>query len=158
MEHHDLDIYPIPREKSPMFINEPWLIDGTLLESEGKREALRQPEAQEDNIRVYIPLDLNREAILRRLDAAIVRYGIANESNESSFSLDVERVISQLEIYDQIWHVRRMAEGKYSVNTVRLVQEIIQRLEAIPDGGAECFPFEMAERLRAEYLADCSEV
>lgn len=28
MEHHDLDVYPIPREKTPMYINEPWLIAG----------------------------------------------------------------------------------------------------------------------------------
>lgn len=27
LEHHDLDVYPIPKEKAPMFINEPWLID-----------------------------------------------------------------------------------------------------------------------------------
>ena len=27
LEHHDLDVYPIPKEKAPVFINEPWLID-----------------------------------------------------------------------------------------------------------------------------------
>lgn len=30
--HHTLDVYPIPREEEPMFINEPWLIDHTLME------------------------------------------------------------------------------------------------------------------------------
>ena len=158
MEQHDLDIHPIPREKVPMYINEPWLIDGSLLESAKKREELREPETQDDNIRVYIPLDLNRKAILRRLDDVIQRYGIATESNESSFSLDVKRVISQLEIYDQIWHIRRMAEGKHSCNAVRLVQDIIQRLEAIPDGCAECFPFELIDSLKAEYLEESSEM
>lgn len=157
MEHHDLDIHPIPREKAPIYINEPWLIDGSLLESGKKREVLREPEAQEDNIRVYIPLDLNRKAILRRLDDVIQRYGIATESNESGFRGDVEQVISQLEIYDQIWHIRRMAEGKHNCNAVRLVQDIIQRLEAIPDGCAECFPFELIYRLKAEYLEESSE-
>ena len=158
MEHHDLDIHPIPREKTPMFINEPWLIDGSLLESGKKREELREPETQEDNIRVFIPLDLNRKAILRRLDDVIQRYGIATESNESGFRGDVGQVISQLEIYDQIWHIRRMAEGKHSCNAVWLVQDIIQRLEAIPDGCAECFPFELIDRLKAEYLEESSEM
>lgn len=157
MEHHDLDIHPIPREKAPMYINEPWLIDGSLLESGKKREVLREPETQEDNIRVYIPLDLNRKAILRRLDDVIQRYGIATELNESGFRGNVGQVISQLEIYDQIWHIRRMAEGKHSCNAVRLVQDIIQRLEAIPDGCAECFPFELIDRLKAEYLEESSE-
>ena len=152
-----MDIYPIPREKTPMYINEPWLIDGTLLETGEKREVLREPEVQEDNIRVYIPLDLSRKAILRRLDDVIEHYGIAKESNESSFSLDVKRVISQLEIYDQIWHIRRMVEGKHSCNAVRLVQDIIQRLEAIPDGCSECFPFELIDGLKSEYLEDSSE-
>ena len=32
VEHHDLDIYPIPKEETPLFINEPWLIDMTLNE------------------------------------------------------------------------------------------------------------------------------
>ena len=32
MEHHDLDIYPIPREKTALYINEPWLIDKSIME------------------------------------------------------------------------------------------------------------------------------
>lgn len=31
-------------------------------------------------------------------------------------------------------------------------EEFVERLEKIPDGCAECFPFEMIERLRIEYL------
>ena len=31
---HDLNIYPIPKEKTPMFINEPWLSDLSLLNEE----------------------------------------------------------------------------------------------------------------------------
>lgn len=27
MEHHDLDVWPIPKDKKPQYINEPWLID-----------------------------------------------------------------------------------------------------------------------------------
>lgn len=64
MMHHTLDVYPIPRDKKPMFINEPWLIDNTLLEYPMDR---KQPDAETDNIRVYIPLDINRNAILRQL-------------------------------------------------------------------------------------------
>ena len=31
IEHHDLDPYPIPKEKSPLYINEPWLVDGSII-------------------------------------------------------------------------------------------------------------------------------
>lgn len=33
MEHHTLDVYPIPKDKEPLYINEPWLIDRSLLEN-----------------------------------------------------------------------------------------------------------------------------
>ena len=33
-----------------------------------------------------------------------------------------------------------------------LVKEFVAKLEEIPDGGAEVFPFEMIDRLKKEYL------
>lgn len=39
-----------------------------------------------------------------------------------------------------------------SQRAVDLIKEIIERLENIEDGGAECFPFETIEELRMEYL------
>lgn len=148
--HHTLDVYPIPREKEPMFINEPGLIDKTLLESCKEEE---YPDKEKDNIRVYVPLDLNHSAILRRLEAVIDRYGEANEENEMDFSIDVEGILSQVEIYDQVWYVREYQETmRHSQRAVSLIKEIIVRLENIVDGGAECFPFETIEELRKEYL------
>ncbi|WP_044931698.1 hypothetical protein [Oribacterium sp. NK2B42] len=32
MEHHDIDPYTLPRDKQALYINEPWLVDKTLLE------------------------------------------------------------------------------------------------------------------------------
>jgi hypothetical protein len=47
LEHHDLDIRPIPEGKAPLFINEPWLIDDSIYESMwGKKE----PENSDGNI------------------------------------------------------------------------------------------------------------
>lgn len=147
--HHTLDVYPIPREKEPMFINEPWLIDKTLLESCEEEDL----DKEKDNIRVYVPLDLNHSAILRRLEAVIDRYGEANEENEMNFSIDVEGILSQVEIYDQVWYVREYQETmRHSQRAVSLIKEIIVRLENIVDGGVECFPFETIEELRKEYL------
>ena len=60
-QHHELDIHPIPEDKDPLFINEPWLIDRsqTLLGSMSK-----EPEQYEDNIRVYLPMDISKAAII----------------------------------------------------------------------------------------------
>ena len=93
MEHHRLDPYPIPKDKTPLCINEPWLIDKSLLEYPPRRE----PDEKEDNVRIYVPMDLNRAAILRRLDRVIAHYGEATEENEMEFSVDVGMIVSQVE-------------------------------------------------------------
>ena len=72
MEHHDLDIYPIPREKTALYINEPWLIDKSIMERvQLVTDLKKRPDEESDNIRIYVPLDLNRNAILRRLDSGL---------------------------------------------------------------------------------------
>ena len=66
---------------------------------------------------------------------------------------DVEMLISQIEIYDQIWYVRHMPkDGEHSMEARDLVEEFIAKLEEIPDG--ECFPFEVIDRLKEEYLGE----
>ena len=102
-------------------------------------------------------MDLNKVAILRRLDNIIRLYGEAKEDNENEFSIDVGMIISQLEIYDQIWFVRHAPKkGEHSREAIELVTEIIARLGEIPDGCAECFPFELINELKEEYLSDSS--
>ena len=155
-EDHKLDIYPVPKDCTPMFINEPWLTDPSYdwLDAWGN-----EPEDEEDNIRVYIPMDLNAEAILRRIRFMTDHYGEANEENESDFSSDMRRVLSQIEIYDKVWFVR---EGEYPVDEQgritghshkarALVDQVIKELKNIPDGCAELFPFELIDELKEEY-------
>ena len=92
---------------------------------------------------------------MRRLNSIIYRYGEANEENEMDFSQDVSMLISQIEIHDQIWYGRHMPdEGEHSAEAQNLVREFIERLEEIPDGCAETFPFEMIDELREEYLGE----
>lgn len=132
-----------------MFINETWLVDRSLLGEHLHRE----PEEKEDNIRIYVPIDLNRESIIRRLENIISRYGEASEYNEFNFSQDVDAIIAQIEIYDQIWFVRHMPPNrKHSLEAVELVKEFATRLEEIPDACTECFPFETIDELKREYL------
>lgn len=153
MEHHDLDVYPIPREKSPRYINEPWLIDDMLWMSKKKRS--NEPAPEKDNIRVYLPLDLNRAAILKRLAATISKYGKATKQNEGWFSQEVEQLIAQSEIYDQIWYVRHIPkQGRHSIEAIQLVRAFVEQLEAIPDDCAEAFPLACIQRLREKYLSN----
>ena len=151
MARHSLDIWPIPKEKAPLFINEPWIIDSSL----NNESALNQDELQEDNIRAYLPLDINRAAILRRLRTIIAKYGEANEENEVNFQMEVDAVIAHIEIYDQIWYVRNMPPtGKHSAIVIELVRDVVSLLKSIPDGCAEIFPFETIEALEGEFLVN----
>ena len=102
-------------------------------------------------------MDLNKVTILRRLDNIIRLYGEAKEDNENEFSIDVGMIISQLEIYDQIWFVRHAPKKEeHSREAIELVTEIIARLEDIPDGCVECFLVKMIDEIKQEYLTDNS--
>ena len=154
--HHNLETKPVP-EKA-LYINKPDLADVTInYYGSGKQEE----ESQADHIRVYVPLDLSADAILRQLRFLVCRYGEANERNEFNFSMDVGRLVSQIEIYDQVWvfgEGRTHAIGddseseKHSSKAVELVRRFVTELEEIPDGCAELFPFELIDELRREYL------
>ena len=52
--------------------------------------------------------------------------------------------------------MRMPKKGEHSREAKELVTEIIARLEDIPDGCAECFPFELIDELKQEYLTDNS--
>lgn len=106
----------------------------------------------EDNVRIYVPLDLNAKAILRRLDYVINRYGESTEKNKFHFCADVNLIIAQLEVYDQIWYVRHMPkEGSHSEEARELAEAIVRRLEAVPDGDSEMFPFDVIDELKEEF-------
>ena len=47
MQHHQLDVYPTPKGKSPLFNNEPWLIDRSL-----DYQVSSEPDSDDDNIRI----------------------------------------------------------------------------------------------------------
>ncbi len=149
---HKLDPHPIPKDETPLYVNEPWLLDKYLLEFPPHVE----PEEYDDNVRIYIPMDLNKNAILRRLRMLIAFYKEADEDNELDFSVDVGQIISQIEIYDQVWHARHMSEaiGEHSAEAVGLVREFVAMLEEIPDGCSEMFPFDTIDELKREYLGE----
>ena len=154
--HHNFDTKPAL--ENVLYINEPDLADATInYFGCGKQEE----ESQADHIRVYVTLDLSADAILRRLRFLVCRYAEANERNEFNFSMDVGRLVSQIEIYDQVWvfgEGRTHAIGddseseKHSSKAVELVRRFVAELEEIPDGCAELFPFELIDELRKEYL------
>lgn len=145
--HHTLDIHPIP--ENVLYINESQLADQTVLNYEHIHKLEKQPE---DNIRIYVPLDLSCDAILRRLQDIYDRYGYLTEANEFKIRQEVSILVSQIEIYDQIWFVREGDCGnRHSRKATELVKDVLAILME-NEGCGETFPYELAEVLRSEYV------
>ena len=161
MDHHTLDVWPLPREQKPMFINEPWLVDESIyFETAKQMMVAREPEAEEDNRRVYIPLDLNKKAFLRRLDHVLDKYPDITWRNESNVYCEVRSILAQIEIYDQLWLVR---EGNFktdenhmicehSQRATDVIKEFISRLETVDT--CEDFPYDIIDELKKEYAEE----
>ena len=157
-DHHPLDVWPLPRDQKPMFINEPWLVDESIYFNSTKQMmAAREPEDEEDNRRVYIPLDLNKSAFLRRLDYVLSKYPDITWENESNVSSDVRAILSQIEIYDQLWFVREekfdtdengMICG-HSRHAADVIKDFISKLETVDT--CEDFPHDIIDELKKEY-------
>lgn len=176
--HHDLDIKPIPEQV--LFINEPgiagdfcgmglsdlddaqWLVKVDDTCDNASWYAKHSP----DHVRVYIPLDLSKKAILAYFRAVMVCFRHANEENEAAFSAAINQVVTRLEIYDQVWFTREMSKdhtvikphrsepGTYhSQHASEIARIIVDELVHLGNAGstAESFPYETIEMLCKEY-------
>ena len=165
--HHKIDVHPIP--DSPIYIN-----DLSIATTYNPYELKRQAELAvtgktvskggilpDDNVRVYVPLDINAEYIIGELYSVFGRLGAVSEDNEYEYSSEVRRIITKLEIYDQIHTVRDMKNavnmagnsevGKYhSRKAIAAAKKMVEILEG-NEGTAECFPYEIVEELKAEF-------
>ena len=106
MRRHKLDVAPIPEKV--LYINEPAIADRSIYDVCGTDEEINAPVTDEDNIRVYVPLDLNRKALLRRLNG-LTKYGDLTTDSEMNYSCGVDGIITQVEIYDRIWYTAKMS-------------------------------------------------
>ena len=127
-----------PDREEVLYLNNPVLVDPTLCD-------IPEHVPEDGTFRIYIPLDLSPSEILRRLRFVIRQYGEANEENEFSFSNDVNQIIRQIEIYDSILY------SKTKEHCTNLVKDFIEELERIPDGCAECFPFDAIDELKQDW-------
>ncbi|MGM9958233.1 MAG: hypothetical protein ACI32B_03180 [Erysipelotrichaceae bacterium] len=146
MTHHRLGVRPIRKEV--LYVNEPELADRSLFDLRPNK-----PKVRDDNIRIYVPLDLNKEAFIRRLEDIVSIYKEVSYDNESNFYLSVCMLIQQMKIYDQIWKVRTLSDsGNHSTKSIELVKEFIAVLESMPDNCAEYFSYDVIDDLKKEYL------
>lgn len=160
---HKLDYKPIPEDV--LYINELDLADSvpyeTNIEMEKALTGKRKKEGgvlPDDNVRIYVPIDINPEAIMWRLNFLFVTMDYPTEDNESAYSFAVRRIISQLEIYDHVCVTRNFENSvqkelvgvRHSREGIELAKRIADYLEE-NDGTAELFPWDEIEKLRKEF-------
>ncbi|MCD7981463.1 MAG: hypothetical protein LUF32_03970 [Clostridiales bacterium] len=92
------------------------------------------------------------------MDQIGIRNGYLTERNELSYVSEMQRIIAQLEIYDQAWYVREKdyadspEEKHHSRHAKKLVEEMLDILEYWEESStAECFPIDQIDELEKEY-------
>ena len=161
--HHKLDIHP--NQTDVLYVNELSLAGKTPYETKQDMDKALTGRTKsngeilpDDNVRIYVPMDLNADIIMWQLYSLFGSLGYPSESNESVYSSTVRRIISQLEIYDQVWSARNVGETvqkedggvRHSRQGIELAGKIVKYLED-NDGSAECFPYDEIEELKNEF-------
>lgn len=160
---HDLDIKPIPEKV--LYVNELTFLAPDLYESD---EALAKATTgktvkkggllPEDNVRIYLPLDLNADSIMTQLRVVYLKLGSPTEDTESAFCSRIRYIISQLEVYDQVMVTRNMGDavqrspgGVYhSKKAIDLAKRMVDFMLE-DEGCAECYPYDYIEELKEEF-------
>lgn len=109
-------------------------------------------------MRIYVPMDLNADIIMWQLHSLHSTLGYSTERNESAYCSGVGKVISQLEIYDQVWAARNLEDTvqkedsgvRHSRQGIELAKQIVKYLKEI-EGTAECFPYDEIQDLREAF-------
>ena len=160
--NHDLDIHPIPEKV--LYINELGIADMAFYyNTEEQHQKVLTGRTRtnggilpDDNVRVYVPLDLNAAQILNRLQQIYQIMESPDDTNELEVSYQVGKIISQLEIYDQVWVARdlgnavRIEEHLHSTNGIELASKIVSVLLE-DEGCAERFPYDVVDELKKEF-------
>lgn len=161
--HHKLDIHSVTEDV--LCVNELSLVGKVPYETKDTMEKAITGKIRskggilpDDNVRIYVPMDLNADIIMWQLYSLHGLLGYPTEKNESAYSSGVSKVISQLEIYDQAWAARKAGETvqngdggvRHSQQGIELAKQIVKYLEC-NEGDAECFPYDEIEELREEF-------
>lgn len=161
--HHKLDIHPIP--ENVLYINELSMVTEQVYETTKEVEQALTGKTvsnggilPDDNIRIYVPMDLNMDEIMFRVYRLYSVLGYPTERNESEFSTKMEQIVSQLEIYDQVWTARDMEHViqkghptvRHSQQGTALARKLIDYMET-HDGCAECYPYDIIEELKSTF-------
>lgn len=107
--------------------------------------------APDDTVQIMQPMLLNKSIITGKLHSLINMLGECTEGNEMDYSIETDKLIDEMNLYDTVWKEKNGIKGGHRREGTELADEFAKILMDIPDGGAECFPFETILRISREY-------
>ncbi len=156
-----IEDHPIPEDV--FYVNDINLVGGIQYELIADYEKAKTGKTikeggilPDDNIRIYIPLDLNSDSIMAELEYLYYSLGEVSENNEFVYCSGVRKIIKKLEIYDQAMlkskKSKAVKKGEifHSIKGIKLAKDIVKYL-AYNDGCAELFPYDEIDKLNKEY-------
>lgn len=110
----------------------------------------------EDNVRIYVPIDISQEMILSKLSSLFCELGEVTWRNEMDYSVQVSTLITLLQLYDQLlieqgnFPVVQTGEtlhSKLAIETAKQMCDILIRNE----GTGDTFPYDEIGELSKKY-------
>lgn len=110
----------------------------------------------EDNVRIYVPMDVNQELILIKLESLFDELGELTWRNKMDYSIAVSKLIRLLELYDQslieqgnypVVQTGETIHSKLAIETAEKMCRILIRNE----GTGDMFPYEEIAELSKTY-------
>lgn len=126
-------------------------------------EKAKSSKFPDDNVRVYVPINISADSILYEVNQVYDRLGLPDGYNDFSFFEEMRKIYRKLDIYDEVlmerypekaihYHVEN-SDFSHSENVIQVVNEMIQIMED-NEGCGELFPYEAINALRDDYFLD----
>ena len=125
--------------------------DYTFLNSFEFYREIEEAKKEPDTYTVYVPLIINKERILSKLRSLIGRLGDCDWKNEMEYQVETDKLIRQIEAFDELDKQESGIDEGHSEKTVELVREFVAVLMMMTDDGGETYPFEEILELSREY-------
>lgn len=160
--NHNLDIHPIPEKV--LYINELGIADTAFYyNTEEQHQKVLTGRTRtnggilpDDNCSGLCTAGLKCYSDIERLQQIYQIMESPDDTIELEFSYQVDKIISQLEIYDQVWVARdlgnavRIEEHLHSKKGIELAGKIVSILLE-DEGCAERFPYDIVDELKMEF-------
>ena len=125
--------------------------DYTFLNSFEFYKDIEEAKKQPDTYTVYVPMIINKEKIVGKLRGLIARLGDCDWRNEMDYQVETDKLIRQIEVFDELVKQESRVDTAHAEETVALVKDFVAILLQMTDDDGETYPYEEILELSKEY-------